>query len=231
MNVNLFPVKIKQRLNKLDSNDYDNMECWQYVEAFNKAQRDWCRRQLHGGNQFREGAEQTTRRIDDLQVLLKPVDLSISKKDTISFETEVLPLDYLQYNRLSVTVKEPCGKIRMTSDLIKDANLNEYLGDFSLKPSLEWRETFHTLTNNRFVIYTDGDFSISQVALSYYRQPREISLDSCPSIDGIISGDINPEFKDDIVELLIDETVSILAMDIESPNASTMASNRVTKNN
>ena len=43
-------VKIKQRLNKLDSNDYDNIECWQIVEAFNKAQVEWSRRQLHGIN-------------------------------------------------------------------------------------------------------------------------------------------------------------------------------------
>ncbi len=43
-------LKIKQRLNKLASNDYDNIECWQIVEAFNKAQVEWVRRQLHGNN-------------------------------------------------------------------------------------------------------------------------------------------------------------------------------------
>ena len=63
-------LKIKQRLNKLDSQDYDNLECWHIVEAFNKAQVEWCRRQLHGFNQFKEGDEQSNRRIDDLQILL-----------------------------------------------------------------------------------------------------------------------------------------------------------------
>jgi hypothetical protein len=29
-------IKIKQRLNKLDSQDYDNIECWQIVEALIK---------------------------------------------------------------------------------------------------------------------------------------------------------------------------------------------------
>ena len=46
-------IKFKQRLNKIASNDYDNIECWQIIEAFNKAQISWCRRQLHGTNQFR----------------------------------------------------------------------------------------------------------------------------------------------------------------------------------
>ena len=63
-------LKIKQRLNKLASNDYDNIECWQIVEAFNKGQVDWCRRNLHGLNIVKEGDEQSTSRIDDLQVLL-----------------------------------------------------------------------------------------------------------------------------------------------------------------
>ena len=70
MNNNTLQLKIKQRLNKLDSNDYDNIEKWQIVEAFNKAQKDWCRRQLHGTNQKSEGDEQSIRRIDDLQILL-----------------------------------------------------------------------------------------------------------------------------------------------------------------
>ena len=43
-------IKVKERLNKLSSNDYDNLECWQIIEAFNKAQVEWCRRQLHGYN-------------------------------------------------------------------------------------------------------------------------------------------------------------------------------------
>ncbi len=27
-------IKVKQRLNKLDSQDYDNIECWQVVDNF-----------------------------------------------------------------------------------------------------------------------------------------------------------------------------------------------------
>lgn len=230
MNVQLIPIKIKQRLNKLDSNDYDNLECWQYVEAFNKAQRDWCRVQLHGGNQYREGDEQSKRRIDDLQILLTTADLPSSKKG-LYFETETIPKDYLEYKRLDVEAKADCGKASLTSDLIEEANVNEYLNDWSLQPSFEWRETFHTLSENTLKVYTNGEFQITGVKLMYYRQPKDISLEDCPTIDGQDNGDIDPEFKDDIVEVLIDEAVSILAGDIESPNASVLAGNRVNKNN
>ena len=74
-------IKIKQRLNKLDSQDYDNLECWQIVESFNKAQVEWTRRQLHGINITKEGDEQSTRRKDDLQVLLRTHDLVIANKE------------------------------------------------------------------------------------------------------------------------------------------------------
>jgi hypothetical protein len=38
MNNATIQLKIQQRLNKLASSDYDNIECWQIVEAFNKGQ-------------------------------------------------------------------------------------------------------------------------------------------------------------------------------------------------
>ena len=70
MNNATIQLKIQQRLNKLASNDYDNIECWQIVEAFNKGQVTWSRRQLHGLNVKQTGDEQSKRRIDDLQIIL-----------------------------------------------------------------------------------------------------------------------------------------------------------------
>ena len=63
-------IKLKQRLNKLDSQDFDNIETWQFIEAFIKCQVEWCRRNLHGGNMYKEGDELSKKRIDDLQPFL-----------------------------------------------------------------------------------------------------------------------------------------------------------------
>jgi hypothetical protein len=38
MNNSQILIKVKQGLNKLDSMDYDNIECWQIFDAFNKVQ-------------------------------------------------------------------------------------------------------------------------------------------------------------------------------------------------
>jgi hypothetical protein len=79
MDVNTTILKIKQRLNKLDSSDYDNIQCWQIREAINKAQLEWIRRQVHGVNLTKEGDEETRMRVDDLQPLL------VQTKGTVKF--------------------------------------------------------------------------------------------------------------------------------------------------
>ena len=76
MNNNTLQIKFKQRLNKIDSQDYDNIQPWEIAEAFNKAQIEWCRRQLSGTNIRKEGDEMSKRRIDDLSLLLKRVNLT-----------------------------------------------------------------------------------------------------------------------------------------------------------
>jgi hypothetical protein len=106
-------IKMKQRLNKLDSQDYDNIECWQVVESVNKAQVEWSRRQLHGINTLQEGDEQSTRRKDDLQVLLTTEDFIVAPKDVYYFGA--IPVDYLQWKRVDVFAKKACcDKRRMT---------------------------------------------------------------------------------------------------------------------
>lgn len=212
-------IKMKQRLNKLDSQDYDNITCWQVVESFNKAQVEWARRQLHGINVVKEGDEQSTRRKDDLQKLLIREPIVSAKKD-IYYEG-VLPENYLQWKRVDIYAKkECCDKRRMTVYLAEEGNLNQLLRDKAKQPNFEWAETFATLINNTVHLYTNDEFDIEEAFLTYYRQPRKIQITGCSDpYTGVVSTtEVESEFKDDIIELIIDEAVSILAGDIESGN-------------
>ena len=78
-------LKIKLRLNKLASNDYDNIPDWQIIEAFNKGVVNWCRRNLAGTNILKEGDEASKRRIDDLQILLTPSPIKLNKKEVCCY--------------------------------------------------------------------------------------------------------------------------------------------------
>ena len=61
-------LKIKEGLNKLDSSDYENLECWQIFSAFNKVQKGWVRKQILGYNPRRQGDEGSKFSIDDLSL-------------------------------------------------------------------------------------------------------------------------------------------------------------------
>jgi hypothetical protein len=225
-------IKIKQRLNKLDSQDYDNIECWQIVEAFNKAQVEWTRRQLHGINAVREGDEESNRRKDDLQVLLNTQPLGVTNQQV--FYTGAIPANYLQWKRVDVYAKkECCDNRRMTVYLAEEANVNVLLRDKSKQPSFEWAETFATLKNNFVNVYTNNDFQIDSAALTYYRQPIKIQIQGCvdPYTGVQSTTEVQCEFKDDIIEVIIDEAVSILAGDIESGNQFSRGTETAERNN
>ena len=225
-------IKLKQRLNKLDSQDYDNIECWQVVEVFNKAQVEWARRQLHGINLTKEGDEGSTRRKDDLHVLL--VTQNLNAVDAGIYYDGDVPEDYLQWKRVDVFAKKDCcDNRRMTVYLAEEGNLNQLLRDKAKQPSFEWAETFATLKGNKVNIYTNNEFEIDSASLIYYRQPRKIQILGCvdPYTNIQTTQEVESEFKDDIIELIIDEAASILAGDIESGNQFSRGTEGAERNN
>ena len=220
MNNTTLQIKVKERINKLASNDYDNIECWQIVEAFNKAQIEWVRRQIRGGNIYQDGDEQSGRRIDDLQRILLQVPIPIQDRGIYYDTVSELPDNYLEYKRIDVKASSECCEDPrpMTVYLAEEDNRAQLLRDEMKKPSFEWATTFSTLIDNRARIFTNNEFKLEEAQLTYYRFHVYIQVLNCtdPYTGQVSTADVESEFKDDIVELLIDETVSILAGDIES---------------
>lgn len=213
----LLQIKIKQRLNKLGSLDYDNLECWQIQEAFNKAQIEWVRRQIYGLHTRRESSEQTTGLIDDLRVLLNTKMLPPIDKE-IFYEGQ-LPADYFYYVRVDAMAKSNCcGERRMTVYEVEEANMGLLLTSGTKGPNFEWAETLSTLVGDKVRVYTNNEFDITSMNLVYYRRPVDVKFNGCvdPSTGQSINADTSCEFKDDIAEILADEAAAILAGDIES---------------
>jgi hypothetical protein len=249
MNNTQLQIKFRQRLNKLASDDYDNIECWQIVEAFNKAQLMWCRRQLHGTNMHKEGDEKSKKRIDDLQILLlnQALGNSTDHGDFISYTN--FPDDYLEYKRVSCIAFTECcpmevfnedndvdryyeGGRSMTVYLAEEANVDLIMRDSLKRPDFEWGETFCTMRSNTIRIYK-RDFDIFSASLDYYRNPRRVEIDGCtdPINGGTYLADVECEFKDDIAEVILDEAVAIVAGDINDINTYTRENQSVEKNN
>tara|TARA_R110001592_G_scaffold311_4_gene1831 strand:+ start:5236 stop:5937 length:702 start_codon:yes stop_codon:yes gene_type:complete len=233
MNVGTIQIKFRQRLNKLASNDYDNIECWQIVEAFNKAQIEWCRRQLHGTNAMKEGDEMSKRRIDDLQLLLTTQTL-VGTAFNDHFQSNNWPTNYLEYKRVSTEATNECCEDprSMTVYLAEEANIDLLMRDELKRPDFDWGETYCTLTNDSVKIFR-RDFNVINPSLTFYRKPRNIEIIGCvdPYTETTSLADVAPEFKDDIVEVIIDDAVSIVAGDIDAVNQAIRGAQSAEKNN
>jgi hypothetical protein len=221
MNNNLLQIKFRERLNKLSSMDYDNIECWQIQEAFNKAQLEWIRRQIQGLTAKKENPEQSINMIDNLQALLTDSEFINIVKRPSYYETEIIPDDYLHFVRVAATAATDCCVDRVMSVYLgEEANVETLLADSFKQPNFEWAETFCTVLGNKIRIYTNGLFDITNARLVYYRKPRNIGFKNCADIStgGAYLEDITCELKDDITEVIIDDAVAILAGDIGDIN-------------
>jgi hypothetical protein len=140
----------------------------------------------------------------------------------------------MQWKRVDAYAKKDCcNKRRMTIYLAEEGNLNQLLRDKSKQPNFEWSETFATLIDNTVHIYTNNDFDVESGDLVYYRQPVKIQIQGCvdPYTGQASPVNVDSEFKDDIVELIIDEAAAILAGDIESGNQFSRGTEGAERNN
>lgn len=217
MNTNEIIIKVKVGLNKLDSQDYDNLENWLILMAFNKVQYEFVRKQTLGYNVRKQGDESSKVSIDDLQVLLTDIPLTIYKRKGY-YESELLPSDYLYWKRvIANSSTECCASKNMRVYLSELANVENMLADEFKKPSFEWGETFATLIGNRIRIYTNDEFDLHGARLIYYREPRYVEKQGVMNVrtEALSLADVDCEFKRDIAEILVTLTISELASNIE----------------
>lgn len=233
MTNNELQIKVKQRLNKLASGDYDNLECWQITEAFNRAQLLFVRSLLRGYNLPQIGDEGSKFTIDDLEPLIEDLPISVTDQG-IYYATSAndYPEDFNSFKRLSAKGTGQCctNKPLVLYDA-READVDVLLRDPLRSPSIEWGETFFTRQGNTFKIFTNDLFDISDVVLTYYRNPVNVAILNCVDLnDNPITTDVECEFKEDVCELLISYTAAILAGDIESLNQYGIMDAEKTKN-
>ena len=211
-------LKIKYRLNKVDTQDDENISVYNIVEAFNKAQLNIVNRLYGKNNNYKTGIESSRKRVDDLKILLnlEPKILSVSKKDGY-YLSEGLPNDYFHLVRVTcLASRKDCSKKEIFIYLQEESNLNTLLRNENTNPNFEWGETIGTIVENNIKVFTLDKFEVSKIFLTYLRRPRAIDIPGYIKQDGSSSIQINPEMPDDIVEMCIDEAVRILSGDMQN---------------
>lgn len=169
MNIREMHYDFKQKLNKIDSQQYRNLRIpeidWKLNEAVDIFIKSVAEPRLI--NQF--GFETTQRTIDDIRTLVINDKVITPTKidDTTYFVT--LPDNYEFYVSGNVKMSKDNCSSRIARTIIRQHDDKFEISPFN-NSSFEWKEVNIRFYEKGIKIYTDGTFIIDELRLNYIRK-------------------------------------------------------------
>lgn len=233
--------KIDQRLNKLSSNDHQQIALEDKILALNEAQIKLIKQKVDSYNTVAGiSMDAFKKRYEDLQKLVVgyndnalPLVSTNSELNEWSGDLTALNPTYMFYiDAYFLADKGICKdrKIWINKELSKHGDLSLLVNNDHYKPSFEYQETFSYLSSNEISIYTDGTFTPSNIYISYMRYPVYIDKTGYVKFDGSASTDVDCELESYLEDELLDLTVQNLAMYTENMSAVQSAAYRIKTN-
>ena len=233
--------KIDQKLNKLSTNEHQQIQLEDKILALNEAQIKLIKQKVDGqSTNAGLGLDAFKKRYEDLQSLVitynnQPLTLTLKNAELNQWAANVhlLDPDYMFYiDSYVLADKGRCKdrKIWINRDLAKHGDLQYCLNNIHYKPSFEYQETFNFISSDEISIFTDGTFTPTKIYISYMRYPVYIDKEGYIRLDGLPSVDQNCELETYLEDELLDLTVQNLAMYTENQAASQSATYRIQTN-
>jgi len=233
--------KIDQKLNKLSTNEHQQINLEDKILALNEAQIKLIKQKVDGQNTVSGlGLDAFKKRYEDLQSLVvtynhQPLDLSLMNVELNQWRANIHLLEpkYMFYiDSYVIADKGRCTnrKIWINRDLAKHGDIQFILNNDHYRPSFEYQETFNFLSSDEISVFTDGTFTPKQIFISYMRYPDYINKEGYIMLDGEPSFDQNCELETYLEDELLDITVQNLAMYTENMSAVQTAQMRIQTN-
>jgi hypothetical protein len=233
--------KIDQKLNKLSTNEHQQINLEDKILALNEAQIKLIKQKVDGTNTVNGlGLDAFKKRYEDLQSLVvnynhQPLSLVLKNAELNQWFTylHTLTPKYMFYiDSYVLADKGRCTdrKIWINRDLAKHGDLQYCLNNTHYKPSFEYQETFNFLSSDEISIFTDGTFTPKDIYISYMRYPLYINKTGYVMLDGLNSFDQDCELELYLEDELLDLTVQNLAMYTENMSAVQTAQMRIQTN-
>ena len=233
--------KIDQKLNKLSTNEHQQINLEDKILALNEAQIKLIKQKVDGDSTISGlGLDAFKKRYEDLQKLVitynhQPLDLHIknAKLNQWAVSTDLLVPKYMFYIDSYVLAEKGVCKDRklwINRELAKHGDLQFILNNTHYRPSFEYQETFNLISSDEISIFTDGTFIPTKLCVSYLRYPRYIDKTGYIKLDGTPSVDSDCELSLYLEDELLDLTVQNLAMYTENQAAVQNAAYRIQTN-
>jgi hypothetical protein len=233
--------KIDQRLNKLSTNEHQQIQLEDKILALNEAQIKLIKQKIDNISTVSQmGLDSFKKRYEDLQSLIiayndgqLPLTLKNEELNQWKANIHLLEPKYMFYiDSYVLADKGICKdrKIWINRDLAKHGDLQFILNNTHYKPSFEYQETFNFLSSDEISIFTDGTFTPTKICISYMRYPVYIDKEGYIKFDGTPSTDVDCELETYLEDELLDLTVQNLAMFTENESAVQNAQYRIQTN-
>ena len=222
--------KIDQKLNKLSTNEHQQIQLEDKILALNEAQIKLIKQKVDGFSTVSGlGLDAFKKRYEDLQSLVitynhQPLKLKLKNKELNQWYANIhlLDPDYMFYiDSYILADKGRCKdrKIWINRDLAKHGDIQFILNNDHYKPSFEYQETFNFLSSDEINVFTDGTFTPTEIFISYMRYPLYIDKEGYVKFDGKDSTNQDCELETYLEDELVDLTVQNLAMYTENQSA------------
>jgi hypothetical protein len=222
--------KIDQKLNKLSTNEHQQINLEDKILALNEAQIKLIKQKIDGWSTVSGlGMDAFKKRYEDLQSLVvqynnQPLTLTLKNAELNQWfaNLNLLTPKYMFYvDSYLLADKGRCTdrKIWINRDLAKHGDLQFCLNNIHYKPSFEYQETFNFISSDEISIFTDGTFTPKTINISYMRYPVYINKTGYIMLDGLPSYDQDCELETYLEDELLDLTVQNLAMYTENQSA------------
>jgi hypothetical protein len=222
--------KIDQKLNKLSTNEHQQINLEDKILALNEAQIKLIKQKVDGtSTNSGYGLDAFKKRYEDLQSLVmtynhQPLPLALKNDELNQYfaSLNVLTPKYMFYlDSYILADKGRCTdrKIWINRDLAKHGDIQFILTNDNYKPSFEYQETFNFLSSDEISVFTDGTFTPKDIYISYMRYPVYINKTGYIMLDGQASFNQDCELETYLEDELLDLTVQNLAMYTENQSA------------
>jgi len=233
--------KIDQKLNKLSTNEHQQIQLEDKILALNEAQIKLIKQKVDGfAVPNKLGFDSFKKRYEDLQNLVidftnQPLPLVETNAELHQWNADLTLLrpKYMFYvDSYILADKGRCKdrQIWINKDLSKHGDISLLLNNDHYKPSFEYQETLNGISSSEISVYTDGTFTPKDIYIMYMRYPVYINKAGYVMMDGTPSTNQNCELEEYLEDELLDLTVQNLAMYTENSAAVQSAQFRIQTN-
>jgi len=225
MNIRGMHYDLKQKLNKIDSQQYRNLRVPEIDWKINEAYEIFVKSIAEPRVNNHLGFEINQRSIDDLRtIVVDDVVLTPAQINDTEYYIS-LPENYMFYLSAKVKMsKEGCGdRIARCYTYQHD---DEHEEDSFTKSSFEWREVNIRFYDKGIKIFTDGTFAVTELTLNYIRKHAYMhnAQDFLPTgsytlPDGVVlTGSQDCELPEHTHREIVDIAVLITTGDLQIPD-------------